>query len=172
MTAPDMAPDGVRVKLLEWVYHGTVGATWMAKSTYDDYSIIDLGHHWDVDRFILRYGSTRLLTRSSEVEAKAAAQADYDARIRAALEPAPDMADLQERIAYLTAANEALQAQADTARADALREAANAIKAEYDVTSYNIHGNEVFGSKSGTPAACYRLALALIDAPRNLKGTP
>lgn len=70
---------------------------------------------------------------------------------------APDMADLQERVAYLTAANEALQAQVDTARADALRDAA-------DYIYYAAHDSARDDNRDGI--------LALIDAPRNLKGTP
>jgi hypothetical protein len=57
---------------------------------------------------------------------------------------------------------EAAEAALATARADALREAAEAIKTDYRISSVIIDGVEVFGCEAATPASCYEAILALI----------
>jgi len=69
-----------------------------------------------------------------------------------------------DQIAALSARLADAEAALATARADALQEAANAIKREFNISSFTVHGAEVFGCEAGSPARCYQAILALIAA--------
>jgi hypothetical protein len=66
------------------------------------------------------------------------------------------------KVKRLTAERDAAEAALAAARADALREAAEAIKTDYRISSVIIDGVEVFGCEAATPASCYEAILALI----------
>lgn len=84
----DRAPPApmVKVKPLVWSWPRTVAHTYLAKTSIGEYSITDLGSNWTTDRWVLRPDAGRLSHHSTADSAKAAAQADYEARILAALE--------------------------------------------------------------------------------------
>ena len=58
--------------------------------------------------------------------------------------------------------NKELEPEAGWMREHAILEAANALKSEYQITSFIVDGVEVFGSDAGSPAACYQTILELI----------
>jgi len=95
----------VRVKPLVWVKHPSVDI-WRADTTFGTYKVFGLGptQSWDFDSFSDLNDKTSK-SAESVTAAKAAAQADYNARILSALTPDPD------RMLALTAAAEA-QAEA------------------------------------------------------------
>ena len=97
---------GVTVRPLEWVHHGTVAEAWGASTPFGDYAIIDLGVNWTLDRFVACLKKDKIGNFRTIKSAKAAAQADYAARILAALDvqpapaPSPDVAqsDLMQSV--------------------------------------------------------------------------
>jgi hypothetical protein len=66
--------------------------------------------------------------------------------------------------AQLDAANQRSDASYAKGKAEGLREAANALRMEYNISNMWVNGLEVFGSDTATPAACYKTILALIPA--------
>lgn len=95
----------VTVKPLEWV--GNV-----AKTRFGKYHIVDLGPHWDAPgRFDVSFGGLDVAMAEDEQSAKAAAQADYEARIRSVLTVTPhDPAKVQALVEALSDARAALAA--------------------------------------------------------------
>lgn len=82
--ASPASPSGVRVKPLEWLSHA-----WGAEADGGRYRIEDNGANWTDDRYWLFVNVGLLSNHRSKFatldEAKAAAQADYEARILSAL---------------------------------------------------------------------------------------
>ena len=113
----------VKVKPLVWVKHPSVDI-WRADTAFGTYKVFGLGPtpSWDFDSFSDLNDKTSK-SAESVTAAKAAAQADYNARVLYALTPDPD------RMLALTAAAEA-QAEARGMRkaADRAQEIANAAR--------------------------------------------
>ncbi|MEI3803114.1 hypothetical protein V6R85_01210 [Agrobacterium sp. CCNWLW32] len=77
---PQPAPS-VAVKALEWRQNTIDFEIWSAETILGPYNVMKIVNRWDVSRYTLhKIGSFNELD-----EAKAAAQADYEARIRSAL---------------------------------------------------------------------------------------
>ena len=104
-------PQAVRVKPLVWVQNSRhKNSLWTGELAFETYYAIEpCGKVFRLMRgvFISEDGEDMPLEPTMET-AKAAAQADYDARIMAAIEPAPDPRD--EVIAQLVGAAEEMAA--------------------------------------------------------------
>lgn len=88
-SAPDSPQVGVIVKPLEWV-HDSLDSGWWAESILGSYRVFH-GSRWR----LCGGGDARGTDAGSEASAKAAAQADYEARILSAL----DLSALRARLA-------------------------------------------------------------------------
>lgn len=92
--APASGVDAVAVKALEWRSHA-----WGAEADGGRYRIEDNGTNWTDDRYWLFVNVGLLSNHRSKFatldEAKAAAQADYEQRIRSALSPAATPAHIE-----------------------------------------------------------------------------
>ncbi len=96
----------VRVKPLVWVKHPSVDI-WRADTAFGTYKVFGLGptQSWDFDSFSDLNDKTSK-SAESVTAAKAAAQADYNARILSALTPDPDRMLALTAAAYEDAAKE------------------------------------------------------------------
>ena len=99
---PAASSAPMRVKPLEW--HNFDAWTHWAEGACGTYHVEERNGYWQVELRVggLVHGVTATddTTPADLDAAKAAAQADYEARILAALEPAPDMAELVEALRW------------------------------------------------------------------------
>jgi hypothetical protein len=109
---PEVEP--VAVKPLGWICAGQ--HLFKAVSPFGSYCIEDQGENWTDDRYWLDFDGRKIGKFGSSEPAKAAAQADYEQRIRSALVPAP-RSDMERELAEARAKNRELNRRVTHAEA-------------------------------------------------------
>lgn len=94
------------VKPLEWT---SAALAWAANTSIGGYKLYDGGGNWADDRFTLHFAGLHLKSYPRLEAAKAAAQADYESRILAALTPQPAPALRGEQSARISELEKALR---------------------------------------------------------------